>query len=108
MLDQNLAGGNGGGRFVIGGKGRREGGAIDAGVDISCTGDFEFVEAFDRAHAGDNFLRDFARGLAQFFRQLESKGQSIFAELYFRRLFDDDGGEFEAVGAAQKVAHRIG
>jgi hypothetical protein len=60
-----------GGGILAGGEGCSHACTIDAGVEVSRTSHFELVETFDRAETRDNFFSDFARGLAQFLRQLE-------------------------------------
>src|SRR5580692_808672 len=108
VLDQNFARRNIGRRILAGDQDCGHGCAVDAGVQISGAGDFELVDTFDCAEACNNFFRDFARGLAQFLRQLKGERQRVFTELDLGRLFDDDGLEFETVGATQESAHGVG
>ena len=58
--------------------------------------------------AGDDFLGDLARRLAQALGQLEGKRQREFAELDLRRLFDDYVGQINVVGFAQVGADAVG
>ena len=107
MLYQDLSGRNRDLGFLIRKQGGRHLGAVDPCVDVPGPGNLQFVEAFDRSDAADDFLRDFPRCLAQFLRQLEGKRHGVLAQLHLRRLFDHDFDEVEIVGTAQEIPQSL-
>ena len=107
VLDQNLALGSIGLGLVVSQQCGRHLGALDAGVDVSGAGDLEILETVYRADAADNLFGDLARRLAQLLGEFKGQRQCVLAELYLRRLFNDDLWEVEVIGAAQKIAHLL-
>ena len=93
VLDQNFAARHFDFGLSIGGQSGGQGRTIDPGIDIARAGEFEFLEAFDRTESGDDFLRDFARGLAELLGEFKSQGQRVLSEFDFGGLLDDDLGQ---------------
>ena len=108
VLDQNLAGWNCGRRFLIGGQRSRKTFPLHPGIDVARARDFELLEAFHRANAGDDLLGNLARSLAQLFGKFKRQRQRILSQFDLGRLLDHDFGEIQAVGALQKSAHLLG
>ena len=108
MLDQNLAGWNGGMWGFAGGKSRGKLVATNAGVDVASPGEFQLLKTLDRADSSDDLLGDLARGLAQLLGKIKGQRQRVFAQVDTRRLFNDDSRQVEPIAATQKVAHMIG
>src|SRR5260370_28608189 len=53
----------------------------------------------------DDFFRNFAWRLTEFFCQLKRQRHRILSELHTRRLLDDDFFQFQPITPAQKFAH---
>ncbi len=104
-----LPGGSSTLRLLIGSQSSGcDGGAVDAGVDVSRAGKLELFKTFDRTNAGDDFFGNFARRLAELLGEFEGEGERVFSHLDLGRLLDDDAGQVEIVGAAQEIAHLLG
>ena len=108
VLNQNLAGGNFGPRLFVGNQGCGKLFAPEPRVDITRARQLQFLKAWDGANSVDDLLRNLARSLAQLLGQLEGQRQGVLAEFHFGRLFDDDFGQIQVVGAPQKFAHVLG
>ncbi len=78
--------------------------AVDSGIDVAGSGDFEATESLQRSQFGDDLFGDLAGSLAQPLRQLKAEWQSILAHLGLGRLLDDDVLYFDLVLPAQKIA----
>src|SRR4051794_30452188 len=89
VLNQNLAAGNLGLRILISRHARCQRGTVQADVDVSRTGNFEFFESLDLADSGDDFVGNFPWGFAKFLRQLEGERKRILSKVNLRRLLDD-------------------
>ena len=83
--------------------------AIDSGIDVAGSGDFEAAKTLRRLQLSDDLFGDFAGSLSQPLRQLKAERQSILAHLEFGRLLNHDVQKidvlkFDVVLAAQKIA----
>src|SRR5215813_8155911 len=63
---------------------------VQPGIDVAGPGDFQTFKSGNLAQACNEFLGTFPWGLAQLLSKFECNWKSIFAELYFRWLIDDD------------------
>ncbi len=77
--------------------------ALEAGVDVSGSSNFEAIEALDGSDVGDDFFGDLAWSFSEFLRQFEGKRQGIFAEFDLGRLFDDDIRQLNLVLLEQEL-----
>ena len=66
---------------IFGGKPLGEFGAVDAGIDVSGAGNFEFLEARDLGgvERRNNFFGNLARRLAQLLGQLKGQRHGVLA-----------------------------
>ena len=83
--------------------------ALDSGIDVTRSGDFEASESLWRRQFSNDLFGDLAGSLAQTLRQLKAERQSILAHLGLGRLLDHnvqkiDVLKFDPVLAAQKIA----
>src|SRR5436853_2136075 len=100
VLNQHFAGGSRKALLAIGCDRSGQFGTIHAGINVSCTGNFQFLESGNLADAGDNLFGDPAGSLAKFFSKLEGQRKRILAQFNLGRLLDHDFRQIEIVSSA--------
>jgi ADP-dependent phosphofructokinase/glucokinase len=83
--------------------------AVDSGIDVAASGDFEAAKTLQRLQLSDDLFGYLAGSLSQTLRQLKAERQSILAHLEFGRLLDHNVQKinvlkFDLVLTAQKIA----